>query len=72
MTLLEKLTEYRRALYVYRAVSQNSPHLGMKEPQPEAYGLSVDECPQAIREVRDEVLAEKKLENPPETSKASP
>lgn len=72
MTLLEKLTEYRRALYVYRAMRENRPELGMKEPFCEDFGLSMEESPLAIRAVRDEVLGDKKLENPPETAKPSP
>lgn len=71
-TLLENLTEYRRALYVYRAVSENNPKLGMKEPDPKNYGLINQSEQTYALLVRADVLSEKKLENPPETSKAKP
>lgn len=72
MTLLEKLTEYRRALYVYRAMRENRPKLGMMEPSPCSFGLCGCEGQIKAMEVRREVLGDKKLENPPETDKPSP
>lgn len=71
-TLLENLTEYRRALYVYRAVSENNPKLGMKEPAPCTFGLCCGEGRIAALHVKQEVLGQKSLENPTETSKAKP
>lgn len=69
MTLLEKLTAYRRALYIYRAVSQNSPKLGIQEPNPKDYRLTnMNEVAAAV-EVRGEVLSEKKLDLAPEKNK---
>lgn len=70
MTLLEKLTEYRRALYVYRALRENRPKLGMMEPSPCYFGLCGGEGQIKAMEVRREVLSDKKLENEPNHEKS--
>lgn len=66
MTLLEKLMEYRLQLYRYRALRENHPNWNLKEPWHGNFGLSMDECPELIREIREDVLGDKNLENPAE------